>query len=657
MTVEHHNNWQSATALPTSHDALEAYLAREKAFPGIGPKRAQALSKAFGEDLIDALGRIDEGVIEIVGDAAAIAAAAAVETRKPEIEFLKWLRSIRAKIKPHKAIRMARAWGPQGLSAVKENPYLLLALADFKTVDKIGRSAGVAEHDLRRDVAALEAALMGEGYPRQNRARIDGGFPGQGSTRLALKNAQEAAERLLRRPLAKIAVQEAVASGAAIRLGTDLQPPGASYMEAECALIFARLAPQEPRTGITPVKRLDELVNAYENAQPFPLTEAQRDAVRMAHRHRLLVIAGYAGSGKTTLLRGVCQTLEKTGRKPLIVTLSGRAAKRASEATGRRAITVARFLIELEKTNVPLGPETALIADEASMLGLVEIWRIVRRLGDASLLLCGDPAQLPPVSSGIVFHTLVSDQDIRKVVLDRVHRQSSVSGIPAIAKGVRSGWIARLKSFAGDVSGVTFESCSRKSVATKTQLIRRQLRSAGSDRDDIQIIAPTNQEVDAINRFFHAEHLMYKPVAWPVQKHLAEGEPVIWEGKNDMKRGITKGALGRIERIMTDVVLVSLDGIEHYLNLEDGLNLKLAYCISVHKAQGSQWRKVIVPVFQSEIVDRSLIYTALTRAQDQIIFVGDWATITAVVSGCPSAERRFCGFPDWLKLARTQIRN
>ncbi|GAA6201731.1 AAA family ATPase [Aquicoccus sp. SU-CL01552] len=635
--------------MPSSEWFLARYIERDRAFVGIGKKRARALAEAFGADLKEALLAIDDRVVEIVGEENAIIAATVMETRQAETDFLNWLDQLRPRFDAFKAdinlqtaTRMARAWGPQGVEAVKANPYLLLSVSDWRAVDQVAHALGIAQNDIRRDIAAVEAAMFGETCLRY------------GSTRMRPREAQVAAQKLLKRPLARAAIDAAVASGAAIHLAGDLQPPGTAHMEAECALKLARLASEPPATGITPLDRLDALVDAYEATQPFPLTEAQCDAVRMAHRHRLLVLAGYAGSGKTTVLRGVCETLEATDRKPLIVTLSGRAAKRAAEATERRAITVARFLSEQEKSNVPLGPDTALIADEASMLGLVEIWRILRRLGKASLLLCGDPAQLPPVSPGIVFHHLASDLDIRKVILDRVHRQAEKTGIPALAEGIRHGKIPSLPVLTEVKPGVTFTECRSNEVAEKALEIGKSLRRAGIARNDIQIIAPTNPQVDAINQFFHSKRLAMKPTLWSGKMSFAEGEPVIWT-KNDAERGLTNGSLGRIKKIMPNTILAELDGDEHYLGRGDSEKLQLAYAITVHKAQGSQWSKVIAPIFSAKNVDRSLIYTALSRAQEQVIFLGDWQAISAAVNRRPSAERRFCGFPDWLALARYQM--
>lgn len=629
----------TTTALPARPSLLAEYLARDRAFKYIGPARANALLEVFGLDLREAILSIDERVVEIIGEAPAINAAAVLESRLPETEFLAWLASVRADIPVYKAVRIARAWGKQGTEAVKQNPYLLLVVSDWKTADRIAANVGISKQDSRRQIAALEAALMGEGG-------LD-----SGSTLMPQEHALRRAERLLAQKVSKELSDLAVRAGAVVRLGGALQPPGAAYMEAGCARLLAQITPQSPCSGITPHASLESLVEAYEKDQPFPLTEPQREAVRMSHRHRLLILAGYAGSGKTTVLKGICDTQEAIGKAPLIITLSGRAAQRASDSTGRRAITVARFLIEEEKTNVPLGSDCVLIADEASMLGLVELWRILRRLGDATLVLCGDPAQLPPVSSGVVFHHLAVDPNTRKVVLGQVHRQHESSGIPSLAEGVRNGFIKDLPSFAGLKPGVFFQPCGRDLACEEILRIGKELLSGGGGRTAVQIIAPTNREIAQVNSFFHKRILRKRPNLWPKTRHVAEGEPVIWT-QNDFKRGLTNGALGRIIKIDGDTILAQFDGSMHELQPQDGKFLQLAWAISVHKAQGSQWSRVIIPVYQSLIVDRSLIYTALTRAQEQAILMGSFSALRCAVQRRPMAEKRNCGFATWLKLAR-----
>ena len=515
-------------------------------------------------------------------------------------------------------------------------------MSDWETVEAVADGLTIPRDDPRREIAAVEAALMGrEGL-------------GGGSTLMTVERALQIAERLLERKLFPSMVKQAVRAGAAIPLVGGLQPPGAAHMEAGCALHLVKLAPQPPCSGGTPLERLGDLIADYEACQPFPLTERQREAVRKSHQHRLLVLAGYAGSGKTTVLKGICDTQEVIGKTPLIVTLSGRAAQRASEATGRRAITVARFLLEQEKLESPLGPNQVLIADEASMLGLVEFWRILRRLGEASLVLCGDPAQLPPVSPGVVFNALCASRSIVSVVLDRVHRQDERTGIPKLAEGIRIGVTPKFPSFSGAELGVTFVACSKENLCDEILRIGVEMSRAGVAREDMQIIAPTNYEIRRINGFFHRRVLKAKPNLWPKVEHIAEGEPVIWT-QNDPERGLTNGALGRIIKIDSEEILAVLDGNLHHLSPDDRQFLDLAWAISVHKAQGSQWQRVIIPVYKNAVVDRSLIYTALTRAQEQVVFMGSIAAIRSAVESQSAAEARQCGFPTWMQLARKHM--
>ncbi|MDG1340224.1 MAG: AAA family ATPase [Paracoccaceae bacterium] len=624
--------------LPQSPSMFQHYLARERAFKNIGPKRAAALTEAFGDDLSKAILDQDEGVADIIGEEAALNAAAVLETRLPETTFLAWLDSLAAGIPASKAIRLARAWGPQGIDAIRKNPYLLIAITDWKTVDRIGAALNIGPKDERRQVAAVEATLSGSFCL------------GAGSTLLASQDALRAAERLLGYKCAAEVAEAAVKAGGALGLAGELQPPGAAHMEAYCALKLAQLAPQTPCSGITDPDTLDALLEEYEAPQPFPLTDAQREAVRMSHRHRLLVLAGYAGSGKTTVLKEVCQTQEALRKTPLIITLSGRAAQRANEATGRRAITVARFLIEQEKSDTLLDENTVLIADEASMLGLVEVWRILRRLGDASLILCGDPAQLPPVSPGVVFHALVRHPDIRKVVLDRVHRQDERTGIPALAEGVRDGIIGTLPPFTGAKPGVTFDACERDNLCHEIVRLQTALHADGNHPDHVQIIAPTNKEIDIINTHFHGLAMQGGPTLWP-GTNIAVGEPIIWT-VNNTERGLTNGALGRVLSIEDERICALLDGTEYELKEEDGQFVQLAYAISVHKAQGSQWPAVIIPTFPSKIVDRSLIYTALTRAQEQVHFLGSLNAMQRAIERPAAADVRKTGFGRYLDLVK-----
>lgn len=244
-----------------------------------------------------------------------------------------------------------------------------------------------------------------------------------------------------------------------------------------------------------------------------------------------------------------------------------------------------------------------------------------------------------------MFHQLASDHEVARVVLDRVHRQDETTGIPAAAESARDGKLKTLYTFVGAQSGITFTPCGSGKLTAEIHTIGRALVEAGVRRDDVQIIAPTNRDIAVIIRYFQDIAMRRRPNAWPRTAHIAEGGPIVWT-KIDPKRGLTNGSMGRVIRIKPERITATLDGKVHELSPVDGSFVQLAYAVSVHKAQGSQWLRVIVPLFASRILDRSLIYTGLTRAEEQVILIRDRRALDLAVRRPPAAGRREVGFGD-----------
>lgn len=635
-------------AMPHAGAALAAYMASERAFKGIGPARAKELHKQFGEDLFTAITECRDGVIKVIGEANAIIAAAALQERAAEVAVLDTLDELGLSkaLGPRKAIRVARAWGNTGVDALKDNPYSLLALVSWKDVDRSAKKLGCDPQDPRRVTAAIEHVL--------------GKVLDDNDTLCLAEDARRRAEALLGFEVSDADIEACVASGGALRLADRLQPPGAGRMEVECAVILSELAQQRPQTDLDlpPVHGddVERSIEDFEQGQPFRLTEAQRSAVKAAHTHRFFCLAGYAGSGKTTVLRAICDTVEVFGRDPLIMTLSGRAAQRAAEATGRQAITIAKFLsMNTGGDSEPLTAKQVVIVDEASMCSLPDIWRIVTRLGCAQLILCGDPAQLAPISFGLVFHVLTAAPSIPSVTLDRVMRQREDSGIPAVAEGVRSGSLTQLDPYAGQKPGVTFNECSEAEAIELITTIGRDLRMAPDDMQIIGAIKSGRAGVSAINSHFHQATIGRGAELWPGFRHIACGEPLIWT-KNDPETGFTNGSMGRVTGFERSKVQAVIDGRDVELDPHvAGPFTELAYAITVHKAQGSQWPVVIIPVFANRLMDRAMIYTAITRAQEQVILLGDRAALDAAIATSPAAMTRKVGFPTWLDMAKKRM--
>lgn len=394
-------------------------------------------------------------------------------------------------------------------------------------------------------------------------------------------------------------------------------------------------------------KDLDEAIREAGERQPWPLTAAQREAVRLALRSRMMALAGYAGSDKTTVLRTICDAAERFGLEMRLMALSGRAAQRMAASTGRTATTIASFMIGM-KGREPLDAGTMLVIDEASMVDLPTFWRVLRHIGEVRLLLVGDPAQLPPIGFGLVFHALMEAEDIPRVILGRVMRQSEASGIPAVAAIIREGRMPDLPAFEGKRDGVSFVPCRPEETIGAILSVGRVLRAEGVERGDVQIIAPYRRGpagIDAINAALHARHVarMSGVRAIPGRPDIAEGEPIIWT-KNDWDRGLMNGSMGRILSVFPGgagaagekirgagevgaaaartVALAELDGRKIILDASDADRIELAYAISIHRAQGSQWERVVVAWPQEEGFASAVIYTAVTRAVRQAIVVG-----------------------------------
>lgn len=632
--------------MPRLHGALASYIANDKDFRGIGPALAARLAERFGRRLRKVLIERDPEVIDILGHDLAETVFAAIEFRAQEAELVDWLdvKGIAQTVGVRAAIRIARCWGGEGVEALKENPYLLTAFLPWKTVETVAKALAIAPDDPRRAVAAVEAVLYA--HLDQNDTWVSGHNVEAGVAKLLNHGATSAGAPAVQ------PIEAALAGGGACRLGSGLQPVGAAFMEEAISRQIATAVHAGNYQDLLmpiPVKMdLEKRIEAFERGQQHRLTNMQKAAIRAALMNRVMVLAGYAGSGKTTTLRGICDIADSLGRQLHLMALSGRAAQRMKIATGRPARTIAGFLQSVAgPDSKPMLPGSMVIIDESSMLDLPTFWRIMKVLGEANLVLVGDPAQLPPIGFGLTFHVLCDTQQVPRVVLDRVLRQSEETGIPAVAEAVRSGILPTLPSFSGANPGVSFIECSADEALDVISEVGGILSAAGVELGETQIISPVRSGpagINAINRHFHrARQTGRSGDHFPGVENLAGGDPIIWT-QNDWDRELMNGSMGRLHSVIDGIGHAILDGRAIDLTEADGSYLALAYAISVHKAQGSQWRRVIVPVFKSRLMDRTLLYTAITRAAEQVILIGDHAALRDAIESKPFSLQRSVGF-------------
>jgi exodeoxyribonuclease V alpha subunit len=278
------------------------------------------------------------------------------------------------------------------------------------------------------------------------------------------------------------------------------------------------------------------------------------------------------------------------------------------------------------------------------MLDLPLMYSIVRALPVRTrLLLVGDPYQLPPIGFGLVFQVLAGSPSIPRVELVEVHRQARSSGIPQIAREIRHGIVSPLPAFAGLSPGVSFIAAGGAIVDNILAVL-----AAWSGCDDVQVLGVTKRGSSGVRNINSAVHAMASATRRKLEGlDFAEGEPIIYL-ENDYQKELWNGSLGRIESVLNSngrrSLLCLLDGVRQEIPEEDFHRIDLAYAITVHKAQGSQFTRVIVPVVRSRLLDRTLIYTALTRGIEQVVFIGDRDAFDAAVMAPPRSHERQVGF-------------
>ena len=619
-----------AALLRPSGRLIVRTLSASPKFPGIGEKRAQLLWDELGEEIYGLLDRGDvPRLAAVVGGDLASTLVEGWRELEAEGTVYRWLE--RHGLPVWLAHKCLNIWGPQAADKLEENPYRLLAFTSWKHADRVGQAVGVPMEDPRREIAAVEAACYG---------RLNSGHTWVQASELAT----EAGRRLNAPTRGSEALQRAFQDRAIIGHAGGFQPVGPWSMERHILERVQQMLNGQDRPEAPTMHRrmpsgpeLQTLLAAFEGNGGLKLNASQREAVNMAVTTPFSILSGGAGVGKTTVLRAVNSAAARFGARVFQMALSGRAALRIAEATQCEARTIAGFLQANWKGQIELGDDCLLVVDEASMLDLPTLYRIVRAMPPGcSLLLVGDPGQLPPIGFGLTFHALVEDGAVPHVQLSEVHRQAACTGIPQASLDIREGRPPALREFAGATPGVTWVDASPDDVVANIMQVAAELGGVGA----AQIIGAVKggpAGITAINAAFHA---LMAP-GRPVYRGFAEGEPIIWT-VNDWDRRLLNGSLGHVESAL-DGLTIEVDGEEHQLSDGDLEDMLHAYAITCHRAQGSQFKRVIVPVTHSRILDRTMLYTAVTRAQEQVVLVGDREAFEHAVRRPPFSSHRQTG--------------
>ncbi|WP_274629030.1 AAA family ATPase [Arvimicrobium flavum] len=656
--------------LVTKGRAIIRHLAADKRFVGIGWATAEKVWDRFGETIYDVIRDRDlKALADVVGADRAIAIVHGFGMLAEEVEIFRWLD--RYGVSPRVAGAAARVWGSGAIDRIKADPFTMTLLEPWKDVDARALRLGVALDDPRRLSAAVEEALA---------IRFRAGNMASPSPIL---------KPLVKRLLASwtgdpaSAIDLAVASGRVVSPAAELlQSRACQFMEEEVARqIGERIGREVP--GFEGKLVVDAIAKVEEDIG-YALTDAQREAVFMATTCGICVISGGAGTGKTTVVRAILTALEsirdglpvsqRHGVEHLQVALAGRAVRRISEATGRPASTLSRLVHGIEDAGRRIEAGT-LIFDESSMLDTPSIYRVLAQLPiEVNLIFIGDPGQLPPIGPGLPFHTMVKTADIPSVTLDVVHRQDDATGIPAVASAVRIGKAVDLRRFDPNVAltpGVYFFPASKDDVAGKTVAAFRAMcgrvpaygKSAALHEMDVQILTQVKNGPAGskeLNRAIEVEYMARQAniedwglsvgskIMWLKNDYTkspqldAAGDPVVDKVTgNPICAGFMNGSLGIVSKLHPKGAWVRFDdGVEDAITAADLEKLTYGWAISVHKAQGSAFKRVIIPVVQSKLLDRTMLYTAITRAIETVVLVGDLDHLNEIVCSSPRSLER-----------------
>ena len=562
------------------------------------------------------------------------------------------------------AVSLRRNYGDVALEVLKANPYLLVGEefgVEFSLADALALSLGVGPEDPQR----LEAGLIFEmSHNNQN----------NGHTFLPHRKLVEATSTLLQ--VSGELVEECLEG--LIQRGELEQEAVAGqdgvYLPAlyEAEHFIAQRIGEMSQAELLPPQDLDRLLDRIQSRQRLTYAPQQRKAVELAARRQVMLLTGGPGTGKTTCLRGVLALFETMGLETALAAPTGRAAKRLGELCGTEASTIHRLLetgfdpqtgrlVFTHNAYDPLKAD-AVIVDETSMVDVPLMAALLDALtGDCRLVLVGDPDQLPSVGPGNLFGDLIRSQVVPTVRLTEIFRQAAQSAIVRNAHLVNRGEVPNLRKNDNDFFFLSRRD-PRSAVDTIVDLCRRRLpERLGIPTDQIQVLSPTRRRgtgTGALNQALQAA--LNPPLEGKGERRFGDwvfragdrvmqvrnNYDILWreEGGARSGMGMFNGDIGVIRSIQGEVITVDFDGkvVEYSPDMLG--ELEPAFAVTVHKAQGSEYRAVILAALEGApmLMTRGVLYTAITRAKELFIVVGDDQTVARMVAN-DRQTRRYSG--------------
>ena len=648
--------------LPESPGGMEKYLS-SGVISGIGPVTAKRIIKAFGSQTFEVMDNQIDRLQEVEGIGVkklAIIKDSYLKSREVR-NIMVFLQSYG--VTASQCMKIYYRYGQNSIAMVSENPYILsedIPTFGFKTADKIAENLGIDKDSPFRIQSGIK-------YVVNN-------FSGLGNTCIPLKKLTEEAFSMLEVSEDKVVeniktlilkdslVSEELAEGNFI-----FAPP---YYQCELSITKRILAMTQARVKHLTVK-LDDFLEKYERENAILLHGKQKAAIKGIEQSGLVIITGGPGTGKTTIIKCILALMKTSGLKVLMAAPTGRAAKRMTETTGEVSKTIHRLLdIGVADDGEEFGGDAVLecdcvIIDEASMVDVVLMNNLMNALKPGTrLIMVGDVDQLPSVGPGKVLGDIIHSGTANVIQLEMIYRQGSESMIASNAHRINHGENPVLNGRESDFFFIGAGD-AQSAQASIVELVTKRLPEFNKTWDpvkDIQILSPMRKGDLGIYRLNELLREVLNPVSGSRKTFtpFQVGDKVMQTRNNynlksrltlqrddhsfEAETGVFNGDIGYVRAIddEDELVTVCFDD-ERYVDYTpmDLDDLELAYAVTIHKSQGSEFRVVIMPLYMGPplLMNRNLLYTAVTRARELVVLVGDLRALHFMIKNNRSFER------------------
>lgn len=631
------------TVAPTEISGIEKFLA-SGAINGIGPAMAKKIVAEFGEKTLEIIAKSPNELLKVpgIGKKTAEKISTSYLEQSELTEIMVWLEN--HGISNTYAGKIFAKYGSFAIDIMEKDIYRLFQDIEgigFLTADKLAFNLGIQREDKRRIISGIDYALMqlcNNGHcciPEM--ALVD-------KTAKILQVNNQIIFTILKERIDNGSLNTEIVGGE-----TLIYPPYLYYAEKKVA---TRLLQLQQATEPLSEDNLSLFIKVWEKDNQIQLAQKQKEAIKACLHHGVLVLTGGPGTGKTTVIKGILSILKAQGLKIRLAAPTGRAAKRLSETTGQKALTIHRLLEAnnlAQDDNLQLGfskdiddqlDADVIILDEVSMVDIVLMHHFLNAVPDGCrIILVGDTDQLPAVGPGSVLKDIIRSQKVPAIRLDEIFRQAQTSMIIQNAHIINAGRLPDLRKQYSDF--VFYELNDDTSITQKIlDLCTKDLPHEGFDvLKDVQILSPMHRFLcgvenlnlmlqEQLNPKKNQDELKYSSQTFRV------GDKVM-HIRNNYQKNVFNGDIGFIQDVNNEKLTV--DYFDHIVTYEKNeLNeLTLAYASSVHKSQGSEYKVVIIPLSTSHYImlQRNLLYTAITRAKQKVIIIGSKkALMTAIQS-------------------------